>query len=163
MTDVVCFHNPDEENGWLSNWFVSPFLLDGIEFSMAEQYMMYRKAMMFGDRKTAEKIMNEKSAAAIKQLGRQAAGYDETVWNGCRQIVVYQGLLAKFLQNGSLKDKLIGTGTAVLAECAVHDRIWGIGLSMWDAKRFDMTAWNGQNLLGFALMQVRERIRLENE
>ena len=49
---------------------------------------------------------------------------------------------------------------SVLVECAVKDRIWGIGLSMKDSKRLDMTQWKGQNLLGYALMEVRKRIEI---
>ena len=44
MTDIICFHNPDEENGYLSNWYPSRFVADDVEFSSMEQYMMYRKA-----------------------------------------------------------------------------------------------------------------------
>ena len=86
------------------------------------------------------------------------SGYDENLWNGVRQIVVYEGLLAKFSQNPELKERLKSTGSAVLAECAVKDRIWGIGLSMRDPDRFDRTKWKGQNLLGYALMMVREKL-----
>ena len=57
-----------------------------------------------------------------------------------------------------LKKQLKETKTAILAECAVKDRIWGIGLSMKDLKRFDITQWRGQNLLGYALIEVRKRL-----
>ena len=80
------------------------------------------------------------------------------MWNGIRQIVVYEGLLAKFSQNEELKGKLKATGNAVLAECAVKDRIWGIGLSMKDSNRLNKDKWNGQNLLGYTLMMMRERL-----
>ena len=66
-------------------------------------------------------------------------------------------LCAKF-QNSELKSKLKATGDAVLAEGAVRDCIWGIGLSMTDPKRLEMEKWRGQNLLGFALMMVRDGI-----
>lgn len=95
--------------------------------------------------------------AKVKALGRRVSNYDESLWNGVRQIVVFEGLLAKFSQNESLKGKLKATGNATLAECAVKDRIWGIGLSMKNPMRLDKTKWNGQNLLGYALMMVRER------
>lgn len=158
MIKIICFHNPNEENGWLSNWYLSPFTVEGVMFSSMEQYMMYEKAVTFGDFDTAQKILIEKDVSKVKQYGRQVANYDDVVWNGIRQIIVYRGLLAKFLQNQELGKKLKETGGAVLAECAVHDKIWGIGLSMQDTNRFDMQKWNGQNLLGFALMQVREQI-----
>lgn len=155
---VVCFHNPNEENGYLSNWYPSIFVLNGVTFSSMEQYMMYRKAVCFGDDKVAAQILATEDVAEIKALGRLVSGYDENLWNGIRQVVVYEGLLAKFSQNADLREQLKGTESAILAECAVKDRIWGIGLSMHDPNRLDRTKWQGQNLLGYALMMVRERL-----
>lgn len=155
---MICFHNPEEEYGWLSNWYPSPFEVGGICFSSVEQYMMYEKAVTFGDLTTAKQILAESDTAKIKAYGRRVANYEETVWNGIRQIVVYGGLLAKFSQNKDLREKLKATGSEILAECAVRDTIWGIGLSMRDPDRLNMQKWRGQNLLGFALMQVREKI-----
>lgn len=155
---VICFHNPDEENAYLSNWYLSPFTVEKRTFSSIEQFMMYRKAICFGDEAGASNILATDDAAAIKALGRQVPHYDEHIWNGIRQIVVYEGVLAKFSQNADLKAKLKATGDATLAECAVKDRIWGVGLSMQDPDRFDKTKWKGQNLLGYTLMMVRERL-----
>lgn len=155
---VICFHNPNEENGYLSNWYPSVFALDGVTFSSMEQYMMYRKAVCFGDEKVAAKILATEGVAEIKAFGRLVSGYDESLWNGVRQIVVYEGLLAKFSQNPDLMEQLKYTGSAVLAECAVKDRIWGIGLSMHDPDRLEWAKWQGQNLLGYALMMVREKL-----
>ena len=156
---IICFHNPNEENGYLSNWYMSPFTADGIRFSSMEQFMMYRKAVAFGDRDRAAQILDTEDVGRIKELGRLVSGYDDNYWNGIRQIVVYAGLYAKFSQNEELKRLLQATGRAVLAECAVKDRIWGIGLSMDDPDRLDRRKWKGQNLLGYALMMVREKLR----
>ena len=95
----------------------------------------------------------------LKNLGVLVSGYDDRIWSGIRQIIVYEGLLAKFSQNTDLRKNLLDTGDALLAECAVRDRIWGIGLSMTDPKRLEPAQWKGQNLLGYALMMARERIR----
>jgi len=156
---IICFHNPNEENGYLSNWYMSPFAADGIRFSSMEQFMMYRKAVAFGDRDRAAQILDTEDVGRIKELGRLVSGYNDNYWNGIRQIVVYEGLYAKFSQNEELKRLLRATGKAVLAECAVKDRIWGIGLSMDDPDRLDRRKWKGQNLLGYALMMVREKLR----
>ena len=156
--EILCFHNPDEENGYLSNWYQSEFMVDHVKFSSMEQYMMYQKAMTFQDHMVAKEILQTKDVAKIKQQGRQVTNYNDHIWNGIRQIVVYEGLVAKFSQNGELKQRLKGTKTAILAECAVKDRIWGIGLSMKDSKRLDITQWKGENLLGYALMEVRKRL-----
>ena len=153
---VICFHNPNEENAYLSNWYPSPFTVEKKNFSSMEQFMMYRKAICFGDEAVAKNILSTDDASQIKALGRQVKNYDEHIWNGIRQIVVYKGLLAKFSQNEDLKDRLKSTGEAILAECAVKDLIWGVGLSMKDPNRLDKTKWKGQNLLGYTLMMVRE-------
>ena len=153
---VICFHNPNEENAYLSNWYPSPFTVEKKNFSSMEQFMMYRKAICFGDEAVAKNILSTDDASQIKALGRQVSNYDEHIWNGIRQIVVYEGLLAKFSQNEDLKDKLKSTGEAMLAECAVKDLIWSVGLSMKDPDRFDKTKWKGQNLLGYTLMMVRK-------
>ena len=141
---VVCFHNPSEENGYLSNWYPCRFTVEGVDFSSMEQYMMYKKAVYFGDKAVAAKILATDDVAEIKALGRLVAHYT--------------GLLAKFTQNDDLKAQLAATKGSVLAECAVRDTIWGIGLSMKDPDRLDIGKWKGQNLLGYALMMVRERL-----
>jgi len=161
IAPIICFHNADEENGFLSNWFMSPFSSGSIDYSSVEQYMMHQKALVFHDFDIAKKIISQSDANEIKKLGRAVSNYNETVWNGIRQIVVYQGLLMKFRQNSELKKALIETGSAILAECAVNDHIWGIGLGMNDSKRFDLDFWNGQNLLGFSLMEARQELGVE--
>lgn len=156
---VVCFHNPEEENGFLSNWYHSDFAVNGVRFSSMEQFMMYQKAIYFHDAEKAQQILATDEVSLIKEYGRQVAGYRENIWNGIRQIVVYEGLMAKFSQNSVLCKKLLDTQDAILAECAVKDLIWGIGLSMRDKKRLEMEQWRGQNLLGYALMMVRNRLK----
>ncbi len=156
---VIGFHNPDEPYGFLSNWYLSDFTVDGVSFSSMEQYMMYKKAVLFEDADMAAQIMNTDNVVAIKEFGRNVSGYIDSVWNGMRQVIIYKGLLEKFRQNEDLRQALLDTGIDILAECAVKDRIWGIGLSMTDDQRNDINAWKGQNLLGYSLMLVRDELR----
>ena len=95
LQNVICFHNPDEINGYLSNWFLSDFVKNGITFSSMEQYMMYQKAKLFCDLEIAEKILKTSNAGKIKAFGRSVKNYNDTIWNGTRQIILYEGLLEK--------------------------------------------------------------------
>lgn len=142
----------------MSNWYRSEFEVDSITFSSAEQYMMYRKALCFHDDVSAASILATDDPAKIKRLGRHVSGYDDHLWDGVRQIAVFEGLLAKFSQSEELRSRLKMTGNAILAECAVKDRVWGTGLSMADPDRSNRAKWKGRNLLGYTLMMVRERL-----
>lgn len=157
--DIICFHNIDEENGYLSNWYLSDFVIDGVIYSSVEQYMMYIKATTFVDMDIANKIMVTNDVSVIKSLGRSVSNYNESIWNNIRERVVYDALLAKFSQNEDLKRLLLDTGDSILVECAVKDSIWGIGLSMTNPNRYDKSKWKGKNLLGKALMKVREKLK----
>ena len=159
---MICFHNPDEENGYLSNWYLSEFTIDDIAFSSMEQYMMYEKAILFHDQETAKKILQTDNVAEIKALGRTVQNFDDTVWGQSREEIVYKGVFEKFRQNPELRKRLERPGEEVIAECAVKDKIWGIGLSMKDEDRFCVERWKGQNLLGKILMDVRKDIKQGN-
>ena len=37
---VITFHDPNEENGYLSNWYLSDFEVRGVKYTSMEQYMM---------------------------------------------------------------------------------------------------------------------------
>ncbi len=156
---MVCFHKPDEPNGYLSNWYLEEFILDNIKFTSMEQYMMYSKAILFNDKKTADKILTSNNCGKIKSLGREVHNFNDKIWDKNKKNIVIKGLMAKFEYNLELRNELLKTGNKILVECAVGDRIWGIGLGMKDEKRFDVEKWRGQNLLGQCLMIVREQLR----
>ena len=163
MQKIICFHNPDEENGYLSNWYMSEFLSDGMLFTSMEQCMMYEKAKLFGDYASRIRIVSTNDVAKIKQIGREVKNFDSRTWDKNKEDIICKGLYAKFSQNEDLKAKLLATGDNLLAECAVKDRIWGIGLSMTNPDRLDPKKWNGQNLLGKCLMKVRDQLRSEGK
>lgn len=156
---VICFHSPGEPFDFLSNWYYCYFVIDGVEFNSGEQYMMYSKAVLFGDYEIARQILKEKDFGKIKALGRKVRGFSDAVWNEHKVEIMYQGLYQKFYQDMVLSQRLLATGDALLAECAVQDRVWGIGLSMKDPDRLDPRKWRGENLLGQILMRIRSELR----
>lgn len=155
---LIGFHHPEEENGYLSNRYPSKLTVKGRTYSSMEQYVMYQKAECFHDGAIGVTIMETEDPEKIRALGRMVFGYDEHVWNGVRQLIVYDGLIAKFTQNEELRMKLKETGTKFIAKCSENDLFWGIGVGLDNPDRFDTEKWKGQNQLGYALMYVRERI-----
>lgn len=142
----------------LSQWYGAPFRLDGRVFPTAEHYMMFRKALLFGDQASAERILAAPSPGAAKALGRGVRGFVEAVWDEMRLEIVAAGNEAKFGQNPELRVFLIGTKDRILVEASPTDRIWGIGLAEDDPRAENPLSWKGLNLLGFALMIARSRL-----
>jgi len=145
--------------GCLSQWWPAPFTVDGLTFPTAEHYMMWRKALLFGDHETAEQVLTAPHPQAAKSLGRQVAGFDRGLWERHRFDIVVAGNVAKFGQHPDLRQYLLGTGDRVLVEASPVDRIWGIGLAADHPHATDPARWPGMNLLGFALMEVRAILR----
>lgn len=142
---------------WTRRDIIDP---DSVSYNCCEQYMMYKKAQLFADRETATKILAEPKPAVQQQLGRTVVGFDRTVWDTHKFGIVWYGNYLKFTQHHDLRDRLLGTGTKVLAEASPTDLIWGVGLATDDDRILDPANWRGQNLLGKALMSVREALRV---
>jgi ribA/ribD-fused uncharacterized protein len=143
-------------NGPFSQWHASTFQVGGIYFSHAEQFMMYSKAVVFGDAETAEKILRTVVPREQKAFGREVRGFDESIWHLFREGIVFQGSYAKYSQNPDLRELLLATRGTTLVEASPHDRVWGIGLGEEDPRARDRSQWLGLNLLGEALTRVRE-------
>lgn len=120
--------------------------------------MMANKAMLFGDLETASRILLAGSPKQAKQLGREVRGFDEAKWDIEKRRIVDEGSFHKFDQNTALGKFLVSTNDTVLVEASPVDRIWGIGLAADDSRAANPLLWRGENLLGFALMQARERL-----
>lgn len=140
-------------------WTPSRFTVDGVEYVCAEQFMMAEKARVFGDEETLRRILATESPRRHKSLGRTVAGYDEAVWEERRFAIVVRGNCAKFTQNPEMERQLLATGEKTLAEASPYDKIWGIGLRADNPAALDPQKWRGPNLLGKALMEVRDKIR----
>ena len=138
-----------------SQWYAAPFFVEGQQYQTAEHFMMAEKAALFGDKITREEILKAPNPGAAKALGRKVRGFDETAWIERRFSIVVQANHAKFSQNAELVQFLRATGSRVLVEASPVDRVWGIGLAADDERTNDPNQWQGLNLLGFALMQVR--------
>ena len=142
-----------------SQWYEAKFALDGIVYPTAEHYMMAEKALLFEDVETREKILTASNPGAAKAFGREVRGFQDDKWLSNRYEIVCRANRAKFGQNDTLGEFLLRTCSKVLVEASPTDRIWGIGLAATDPNANNPNNWKGLNLLGFALMEIRDELR----
>jgi ribA/ribD-fused uncharacterized protein len=142
-----------------SQWYPSPFDVQGVRYATAEHWMMAEKARLFGDDEALARVLAKDDPGAAKAAGRSVRGYDDAVWEHARFDAVVRGNLAKFSAHPRLRDFLLATGQQVLVEASPVDTVWGIGLAAADPQAQDPSHWRGRNLLGFALMAVRQTLR----
>ena len=140
----------------LSQWWEQPFEVEGITYSTAEHWMMAGKAKLFKDDEMLAKIIASKHPHQAKKLGRQVQNFDQQVWEEHRYAIVLEGNLHKFGQHDALKAYLTNTKNSIMVEASPFDKIWGIGMAKDNPKAQNMDTWNGLNLLGFVLMEVRD-------
>ncbi|WP_145866983.1 NADAR family protein [Streptomyces capillispiralis] len=143
----------------LSQWWPSPFTVAGVEYATAEHWMMAAKARLFGDAEAERLALDAGHPSEAKKAGRLVRGFDEAVWRRERFGIVVEGSVHKFTAHRDLGAFLLNTGERVLVEASPVDRVWGIGLAADDERAADPERWRGPNLLGFALMEARTRLR----
>lgn len=144
-----------------SQWYYSNFKIDNIQYLTSEHYMMAEKARLFKDYRIESEILNTKSPAIAKSLGRKVKNFDYYTWLKYCLDVVITGNLAKFSQNPKLAKYLLSTEQKILVEASPYDKLWGIGLSENSSGVDNPLNWQGRNFLGFALMEVRKKLREE--
>lgn len=142
-----------------SQWHPSPFVVEGISFNCAEQFMMYKKAKLFCDDETADEILKASKPSVQKELGRAVRDYHEAEWLQNRERIVYEGNFHKFTQNENLRKALLDTGETTLVEASPVDSVWGIGLSVDNPDAAFPEKWKGLNLLGKILTELREDLK----
>lgn len=153
---------------------VYQILIENKIFYCREQWMMALKALLFANhyketnnnfrRKNIDvfnKIMNENNPRKIKSLGRKVDGFLDDLWNEWKYKIVVNGNYLQFIQSDKLKQILLNTNNLELVEASPYDKIWGIGMTEKQARQVGKNVWsrNGLNLLGKALMEVRDALR----
>ena len=142
-----------------SQWYEKEFTVDKVTYKTAEHWMMAHKARLFKNEDIFEKIINSNSPGEVKSLGRKVKGFDEKIWNENRYKIVVEGNYHKFTQHPKLKEFLVNTNNRIIVEASPVDKIWGIGMAQDHKNIEDVFSWKGENLLGFALMEVRDMIK----
>ena len=107
-----------------SNLHISPFEINGIKFTTAEQWIQYTKSILFGDTLTSNQILNSENAMEAKRLDYNIHGYDPKIWHEKGYRLCLPGIKAKFIQNPPLLKTLKTTSPKLLVESTI-DKTWG--------------------------------------
>ena len=137
-----------------------PFTFMAKRFDCSEQALMYCKALEHGDKVSARAILQAKTPAQAKQLGRRVTPFNEERWNKVRGTIMYMILKEKFGQNPDARRWLMATHPAMLVEASPKDAIWGAGVAKKDI--MNGQAFPGDNLLGRVLTTLRFMWHAEN-
>ncbi len=162
--DFLFFWKPQKANAVLTNaclcqWHSCTFTVAMRTYFNCEQFMMAQKALLFNDIKIFNKILQTKSPKECKELGRLVKNFNPNKWDNYKYSIVLEGNMAKFSQNENLKNFLLSTEEKILVEASPYDKVWGVGLDEFDKRILNPYNWQGENLLGFALMEVRDCLK----
>lgn len=145
---------------YLSNFYESPFKDElGQMYYTSEQYFMAQKAIIFNDSKILAQILQKREPLACKKLGKMVHNFNPLVWDQHKYQIMIKACTLKFSQNPDILNDLLNTGSKILVEASPYDTIWGIGLKWDDDRVLDQSNWRGENLLGKALMDVRNNLK----
>lgn len=147
-------------------------------FITGQQYYEYRKCQFFEDYASAKRILgltrgvcangsrhDYRATVAVeaKRIGYGCKGFDLDRWKEVQLDVMRDTLRKKFAHNvidtrvnHPMSWHLYRTRYYRNVECSPHDKVWGIGMSRRDGRRFDKRCWLGRNLMGQCLDDVRQ-------
>jgi len=111
----------------LSQWWMAPFKVEGSTFASAEHWMMHQKALLFSDGEMAAAILEAKSSAQAKKLGRKVKDFSPEVWEAHKYQIVVAGNHHKFSQHPELQTFLVNTKTACWSRPAQWIEFGGLG------------------------------------
>jgi ribA/ribD-fused uncharacterized protein len=152
----IYFSTPNHNDGYLNNLYPCPFTVEGRQFLNSEHYFMWKKVMMF-EPELEQLILSTKDAKEMKKIALNIKNYKDAEWISKRYDIMKEALYHKFSQNPKLLNNLLWTGNSVIVYADSKDKIWGIGITAVEALM--NVPWEGENLLGEALIETRSRFK----
>lgn len=132
-----------------------------VRCGFSEKAIMLCKAAAMGDLTTYFKVAAAVKPAEAKQLGRAVFPWNADVWNQVVCSVAYHVIYQKFRQIDACRAVLLSTGESLIVEATRADAKWGVGIDKGDERIRRPSNWHGTNVLGWALVEVRARLRKE--
>ena len=142
----------------LSNFHHAPFRSEGHNYRHVEEYLFVKKAEFAKDDIAKQRILNAKTPAECKSIGRKIL-VNQKNWYAAEIKIMGKALYEKFSQNKHLKDYLMSTGDFILAEASPTDKFWGTGVGLGQVATTPIQQWPGRNKLGELLMDLRKHFK----
>lgn len=156
--DRVCFYGADS---YFSNWNILPFHdNEGIGYKTIEHYIVYQKAILFGDLDVAERVLQSPNGRAAKAESKKIAGYDPAIWKDERYVIELSAVYHKFKSHSDALTHLMKTNDRLLVDCT-DDTYWGSGVRLDDPSARTRKRWPGNNIGGRTLMDARDILAKE--
>lgn len=157
----TCFDDQTILLEYLRNDYKCSFVLDDVSYFSVEQYLLYQYALIMGDEKACQEILETKTPKKISKIDIKAKEERWYLWAVQRQEFLLKATLAKFRQDIHLFSMLCG----VRGEIAYisKDKFMGIGVGIRDNAVPAKHEWLGENMLGYTLMYVRNILQDERK
>lgn len=142
----------------LSPWYISNFIIEDIDFKNLCQYILMcrmEKGHLYGIKETINELGSPKE---IKQYIREYKYYLPELSKEDIYYFTTESNFAKFTQNDDLRNFLISTKDKILVYISKRDKMWGIGIDNSSSDKINPLKWKGKNILGFSLMEVRDKL-----
>ncbi len=140
----ILFYGPEGENGYLSNWYLSPIYLNGKIWPSTEHYYHAQKFAGTNNEEICRRLSTPRETL---EFSRRPDVVVDSEWGEKKIDVMTKAVEAKFVQNPDLGEKLIATGCREIAENSPIDPFWGLGED-----------GSGNNELGKIIMNVRKKL-----
>lgn len=164
---VILFAEPETNDyGFLSLKWTIELEFNGTMYNSAQQAIAAEIAKRFNDQDGLQRIMIAESPDEINYKLADVPGdseVNETKWNDLTKQLLYDVNIAKFNQYPELAGRLLETKNAMLGAYIPDDNLIGIGISFDNVQSQNPINWTGQNLLGKALMDIRQKLRTDKE
>lgn len=156
-TNIVPFFGPKHP---FSNHYAAHFTIDDVDYSTTEQYLFAEKAKKVDDRIRLGSIMRNHTGRAVKKIGEETE-WDSEIHGDWHDFAIPRLKIAnraKFSQNKLLRKRLFATWGTTLVECNPNDQYWGIAMKQNDPYVNDRKKWNGRNVFGYLLTEIRDEL-----
>lgn len=149
LPEEVRFYRKTTKYYQFSNFFISPFEIDGKTYSTNEHFFQASKFIYPGSKELeyAEFIRNLKTPLEAFRAGKCRKHKFNSNWDKDKDDVMRRGVMAKFSSHLELKQLLLQTGNKKLIEDSPYDQYWGSSKTK-----------PGKNMLGKILEETRETL-----